>query len=161
MMVEGSYSFAGTRQAVWNLLLDETVIGLAMPGCRQLTRVSPVRYEGLMQVGVGPITAAEFSVSIDLRDLNPPRSYVMEVDGQGRFGFTRGTARVSLDEEGRGTVMNYEADLMIGGKIASVGQRLLDTVSRVMTRRGLDTLAAEMERRLAADSSGTASGGAS
>jgi carbon monoxide dehydrogenase subunit G len=160
MIVEGTYSFTGSRQAVWNLLLDECVLGLAMPGCRQLTRVSPERYEGLMQVGVGPITAAEFRVAIGLRELNPPHSYVMDVDGQGRFGFTRGTAHVSLIEASGGTIMTYQADLMVGGKIAGVGQRLLDTVSRMMTRRGLDTLAAELERRLAANSPGAGNGGA-
>jgi carbon monoxide dehydrogenase subunit G len=158
MIVEGEYSFSGKRQAVWDLLLDAEVIGRAMPGGRSLSRVAADRYEGLMQVGIGPITAAEFTVAIGLRDVNPPTSYQMVVDGQGRFGFTRGTADVKLadGEGGGGTVMTYRADLMVGGKIASLGQRLLDTVSRMMTRRGLDSLAAELRRRLGGDSSGGA-----
>lgn len=151
MIVEGTFAFSGTRQAVWDLLLDADVIGHAMPGGKSLKRVSPERYEGLMQVGIGPITAAEFTVVIGLRNVDAPNRYVMDVDGQGRFGFTRGSAEVALTDEGTGTTMAYRADLMVGGKIASVGQRLLDTVSRMMTRRGLDLLATELERRLAAD----------
>jgi hypothetical protein len=74
----------------------------------------------------------------------------MEVDGRGRFGFTRGTAEVTLHHDGPATTMSYRADLMVGGKIASVGQRLLDTVSRMLTRRGLDAVASELTRRLEA-----------
>ena len=154
MIVDGAYTFAATRQAVWDLLLDAEVIGAAMPGGKALRRVAPDRYEGLMQVGIGPITAAEFRLAIGLLEVDPPSRYVMEVDGQGRFGFTRGTAEVVLTEAGGGTTMSYRADLMVGGKIASVGQRLLDTVSRMMTRRGLEAVASDMERRLGLSSGG-------
>jgi hypothetical protein len=99
-------------------------------------------------VGVGPVTAAEFDLRIVLTELTPPVSFLMSVDGTGRFGFTKGQARVSLEPDGTGTRMNYNADLHVGGKIAAVGQRLLDVVSRAMLRTGLEALGKEVEDRL-------------
>ncbi len=151
MIVEGTHVFAGRPEAVWDLLLDPTVIAKAMPGTRELVREGPDRYRGRMQISIGPITAAEFALLITLADLDPPRRFVMHVDGTGRFGFTRGAAEVTLAPEGEGTAMGYRADLQVGGKIAGVGQRLLDMVSRAMLRSGLDALGAELSARLAED----------
>jgi carbon monoxide dehydrogenase subunit G len=101
-----------------------------------------------MRVGIGPITAAEFDLSITLADVQKPASYTMLLDGKGRFGFTRGTARVELQPDSAGTVMRYRADLTVGGKIAALGQRLLDSVSRLLTRQGLEALNRELTQRL-------------
>ncbi|HXY68144.1 MAG TPA: carbon monoxide dehydrogenase subunit G [Gemmatimonadales bacterium] len=149
MIVEGDYTFAGTREAVWEALLDPEVIAHTMPGTQEMVRVAPDRYEGRMRVGVGAITAAEFQLAVQLVDVVPPERYTMEIDGRGRFGFTRGTATVNLSPDGAGTVMRFRADMQVGGKIAAVGQRLLDSVSKMMTKQGLEALAAEVKRRLA------------
>ncbi|MGH7561452.1 MAG: CoxG family protein [Gemmatimonadales bacterium] len=147
MIVEGTTRFSAAPDAVWEALLDPAVIAKAMPGTRELVESAPGDYRGRMQVGIGPITAAEFDLRILLSDLEPPKSFVMNVDGNGRFGFTRGRANVSLSPEGTGTTMNYRADLQVGGKIAAVGQRLLDVVSRALLRSGLEALGKEVERR--------------
>jgi len=150
MIVEGTHTFPGPRATVWKMLLDPDVLAKTMPGATVITRVAEDRYEGKMKVGVGPITAAEFEVTITLSDAVPPSAYKMLIEGKGRFGFTRGSAAVTLAEDGAGTAMQYQADLQIGGKIAAVGQRLLDTVSRMMLRQGLEAMTKELERRLAA-----------
>jgi carbon monoxide dehydrogenase subunit G len=150
MIVEGSYGFAAPVERVFTLLLDPDVMAKAMPGARDLKRVGDDRYEGVIRVGVGPITAAEFSLAVQLKDVAPPQRYAMDIDSKGRFGFTRGTAQVQLTPTAAGTEMNYRADLQVGGKIAGVGQRLLDSISKLMTRQGLDALSKEIERRLAA-----------
>jgi len=155
VIVQGEYAFPGTREAIWELLLDPAVIARTMPGTEEMVRVAPDRYEGRMRVGVGAITAAEFTVSVQLADVVPPERYTMQIDGRGRFGFTRGTAQVRLAAEGAGTVMRFEADLQVGGKIAAVGQRLLDSVSKLMTRQGLESLSKEVNRRLASADSGS------
>jgi carbon monoxide dehydrogenase subunit G len=149
MIVEGSHTFPGPREVVWKMLLDPDVLAKTMPGASTITRVADDRYEGKMKVGVGPITAAEFEVTITLSDPVPPERYRMTIEGRGRFGFTRGNAAVTLATDGAGTAMHYQADLQIGGKIAAVGQRLLDTVSKMMLRQGLEAMTREMERRLA------------
>lgn len=148
MIVEGTYPLAGTPPVIWDLLMDPEVLAKAMPGTKQLVRTAPDRYEGIMGVGIGPITAAEFELTITLSDVNQPHSYTMQIDGKGRFGFTRGVAKVDLAPEGAGSVMRYNADLQVGGKIAALGQRLLDSVSKLLTRQGLEALNRELKRRL-------------
>ncbi len=148
MIVEGTYAFGATREALWELLMDPSVIAKTMPGTKRLERVSPERYEGLMHVGVGPITAAEFQLVVTIAEAVRPERYTMLVDAKGRFGFTRGTAHVELVPDGDLTAMRYRAELEVGGKIAGVGQRVLDGVSKLMSRLGLEALSREVERRL-------------
>lgn len=148
MIVEGTYPLPGTPAVIWDLLMDPDVLAKAMPGTKQLVRTAPDRYEGIMRVGVGPITAAEFELTIALTDVQAPESYAMQIEGKGRAGFTRGTATVELVPDGAGTVMRYSADLQVGGKIAALGQRLLDSVSRLLTRQGLEALNQELKNRL-------------
>ena len=148
MIVEGTYPLPGAPPVIWDLLMDPDVLAKAMPGTKQLIRTAPDRYEGIMRIGIGPITAAEFELAIQLTDVERPASYAMQIDGKGRAGFTRGTARVELVPEVAGSVMKYSDDLQVGGKIAAVGQRLLDSVSRLLTRQGLEALHRELQLRL-------------
>jgi carbon monoxide dehydrogenase subunit G len=149
MIVEGTHVFPGPREAVWSLLLDPDVLAKTMPGTATITRVSDERYEGTMAMGIGPISAASFDVVITMTDRVEPERYEMLIEGRGKFGFTRGKAAVSLTPEGAGTLMRYQADLVVGGKIAAVGQRLLDSVSKMLLRQGLEAMTRELTRRLA------------
>jgi carbon monoxide dehydrogenase subunit G len=148
MIVEGAYPLPGTPGAIWDLLMDPSVMGKAMPGTRELVRSAPDHYQGVMRVGIGPITAAEFDLTITLAGVQRPERYDMQIDSKGRFGFTRGTAHVELTPDGAATVMQYHADLQIGGKIAALGQRLLDSVSKLLIRQGLESLQRELRDRL-------------
>ena len=149
MIVEGTHFFPGPREVVWALLLDPDVLAKTMPGTASIVRVADDRYEGTMAMGIGPITAAVFDVVITMTDQVAPEHYTMQIEGRGKFGFTRGKASVTLASEGTGTSMRYQADLVVGGKIAAVGQRLLDSVSKMMLRQGLDAMTRELEHRLA------------
>jgi uncharacterized protein len=149
MILDGEHTFNGPRQTVWNLLQDPEVLAKAMPGARKLVRTGDGTYEGVIRIGVGPVTAAEWTLNVSIREPVEPESYVMQVESKGALGFTRGTADVNLDEvDGGATRMRYHADLSIGGKVASVGQRLLDQVAKMMTKQGLDALNRELESRL-------------
>lgn len=148
MIVDGEHTFNGPRQTVWDLLQDPEVLSKAMPGARKLVRTGDGTYEGVIRIGIGPVTAAEWTLNVAIREPVEPESYIMQVDGKGALGFTRGSANVNLDEVEGGTRMRYHADLSIGGKVASVGQRLLDQVAKMMTRQGLDALNKELEARL-------------
>jgi carbon monoxide dehydrogenase subunit G len=149
MIIEGAQVFQAVPETVWNFLMDAEVLARVMPGTRELKQVGDGRYSGKMAVTLGPITAAEFALDINLSDVERPRRYVMNVDASGKLGFTRGQARVLLESESNGTRMDYRADLQMGGKIASVGQRLLDLVSRTMLKNGMEALVAEVDRRVA------------
>jgi uncharacterized protein len=149
MIVHGDYQFPAPRATVWELLQDPAVLVKAMPGAKRLERVGEHRYEGVMRVGVGPVTAAEWTVQVELHDLKPPESYAMRIDSKGPLGFTRGSATVTLEPvEDVVTRMLYRADLQVGGRVAAVGQRLLDQVARMLTKHGLEALAKELEARL-------------
>lgn len=150
MKVEGTFTFRGPRQLVWDLLQDPAVLAKAMPGTKRLERTAPDRFEGVMKVSLGPVTAAEFALVVTLRDQVAPERFAMDIDSKGGLGFTRGTALVELAEAGAGeTTMRYSSDLQIGGKIAAVGQRILDSAARMMTQKGLDAMQRELETRLA------------
>ena len=154
MKVEGAHTFSASREEVWKLLLDPQVIAKTMPGATDMKLIGDGKYQGKIKVGIGAITAAEFEVSITLVDVFTPERYTMEIDGRGGLGFTRGTALVELlpATAGPGTLLHYKAEMQVGGRIAAVGQRLLDSVSKMMARQGLEALSTELERRLSGGS---------
>ena len=149
MILTGTFTFNGPRTAVWDLLQDPAVLAKALPGTKSLTKTAEDRYQGVMKVSVGPMTAAEFAVNVELTDKVAPEKFSMHIDGKGAVGFTKGTATIALREEpGPVTVMQYSSDVQIGGKIAAVGQRLLESVGKMMTRQALDALNKELQTRL-------------
>lgn len=149
MILSGTYTLNGPRAVVWVLLQDPTVLAKVLPGTKTLTRTADDRYVGVMKVSVGPITAAEFVVNVELKDKVAPEKLSMHIDGKGGVGFTKGTAVIDLQEQpGPVTVMTYNSDVQVGGKIAAVGQRLLESVGKMMTKQALDALNKELETRL-------------
>jgi len=147
--IAGEYVFNGPREAVWALVRDPDVLATALPGTQSLNRLSENEYEGEMHVRVGPV-AGVFSGRIVVSDEVPPESYTLSVEGKGAPGFAKGTGHVQLMDQGDGTtLMKYEGEVQIGGKIASVGQRLLDTASKSMIRQGLEALNRALEARVA------------
>jgi carbon monoxide dehydrogenase subunit G len=149
MILTGTFTFNGPRATVWQLLQDPTVLAKALPGTKTLTKTSEDHYEGVMKVSVGPMTAAEFVVKVVLKDKIEPEQFSMHIDGKGGAGFTSGIATIELLEQpGPVTVMNYTSDVQIGGRIAGVGQRLLESVGKMMTKQALDALNKELETRL-------------
>ena len=154
MIVQGEYTFAGPRQAVWDLLQDPDVLVKVMPGARHREQTGDGEYAGVIRIGVGPVTAAEWKLAVTLADRVPPESYVMHVDSKGPIGFTQGKANVELLDENGSTRMRYLADLHVGGKVAGIGQRLLEQVAKVMTKQGLESLNRELNARLNEDATG-------
>ena len=149
MILSGTFTFEGPRARVWEILQDPDVLAKALPGTKSLTKVGDDRFQGVMKVSVGPMSAAEFAISVELKDKIVPETFTMLIDGKGAVGFTKGTATIAL-EEGPGpvTVMSYTSDVQIGGKIAAVGQRLLESVGKMMTRQALEALNKELKARL-------------
>jgi len=150
MILNGTYTFNGPRVRVWEILQDPTVLAKALPGTKTLTQVGEDRYQGVMKVSVGPVNAAEFAMNVELKDKVAPEKFAMVIDGKGGVGFTKGTAAIALEEQpGPVTVMTYTSDVQVGGRIAAVGQRLLESVGKMMTRQALEALNAELKSRLA------------
>lgn len=154
MKLEGEYTFNGPREEVWKIVRDPEVLATALPGTQSLDQVGDNEYVGEMNVRIGPV-AGVFSGNILVSDEVPPESLTLTVDGKGKPGFVKGVGNCNLLDQNDGTtLMKYEGDVQIGGRLASVGQRLLDTTSKSMIRQGLEALNAALEARVAADEEG-------
>lgn len=123
-------------QAVWDALNDPDVLGTCITGCQEVTRVDEHNFNVRVKAKVGPVSAT-FQAALELKDLDPPRSYVIEggVKG-GAAGFGKGTASVQLEESGTEaaprTLLNYTVNASVGGKLAQIGSRLVDGAARKM-----------------------------
>jgi len=149
VILSGTFTFNGPRATVFELLQDPAVLAKALPGTKSLTKTGEDQYEGVMKVSIGPMSSAEFIVKVELKDKIAPERFTMHIDGKGGVGFTTGTATIELQEQaGPTTVMTYTSNVQIGGKIAGVGQRLLESVGKMMTREALDSLNKELQSRL-------------
>jgi len=147
LVIAGEYAFRVEPRELYTLLLDPDVLAGIMPGAQRLTRTGD-RYVGVLKVGVGPISAAEFALEVGIEDPVPGVSYVMRIDARGRLGFVTGSARVALVPGTAGTKMTYQAELRVGGTIAAVGQRMLDSVGRMMSAQGLKALDRTISERV-------------
>lgn len=131
MKIEGTREIAAPREKVWAALLDPNTLAKAIPGCEGLEEIGPGEYKAVMKVGVGAIKGT-FEGKVRLSDLDAPNRYRMAVEGKGSPGFVRGDATMSLSDVSSGTQVAYDADVQVGGLIASVGQRMLGGVSKMM-----------------------------
>ena len=148
MQLNGEYTFNGPREEVWDLLQDPDVLKAAMPGAKKLEKIADDQYEAELQVRVGPVNGV-FATTISLTDKMPPEQYTMLVDSKGPTGFAKGTARVTLtQQDANTTLMQSDATLQVGGRIASVGQRMIDTVSKSMTRQSLEAMNGALQAHL-------------
>jgi uncharacterized protein len=131
MKLEGVYEVPAPRAKVWDAFLDPEHLRQAIPGCEKLEAVGPDEYRATMKVGVGGVKGT-FEGKVRLTDKHPPDSYKMAVEGSGGPGFIRGETVISLTDSGAGTRVSYTADVQVGGLVASVGQRMLGGVSKMM-----------------------------
>ncbi len=144
MEFSGEYRIPAPCRQVWEALNDPVVLQACIPGCRQLEKVSATEFIATVVSKVGPISAT-FRGNVLLSDLDPPNGYTLTGRGQGgAAGFARMSAAVTLRPDGEGTVLNYRASAEIGGKLASVGSRLVQTVAR----KNADDFFAAFARRL-------------
>ncbi len=132
MQQTGEYRIAAAREKVWLALNDPDVLAQCIEGCQSMTKVAEDAYTTSIKAKVGPVSAT-FSADLNLSDLNPPSSYTLNgsVKG-GAAGFGKGAARVSLVEDGDATILRYQVDANVGGKLAQVGSRLIDGAARKM-----------------------------
>ena len=149
MKVAGEYRFEAPPEEVWQALLDPEVLAAIMPGCKKLELTGENQYEGVLDMKVGPVQG-QFQGKVNLENLDPPNGYDLKLDGQGAPGFVKATAKVAIVGDGEGTAMTYEGDAQVGGRIASVGQRLLDSSSKAIIKQSLEGLDGQVSARAAA-----------
>ncbi|MDP4006339.1 carbon monoxide dehydrogenase subunit G [Methylobacterium sp. NEAU K] len=144
MDITGEYRIAAPRSAVWAALNNPDVLARCIPGCKDLARVSPEEFAAKVALKIGPVSAT-FAGTVRLEDVRAPEGYTLAGQGNGGMaGFAKGGAVVSLREEGDGTLLTYEAKAEIGGKIASLGGRLIQATSRKLADQFFGAFAAEL-----------------
>ncbi|MFM0204135.1 carbon monoxide dehydrogenase subunit G [Paraburkholderia fungorum] len=136
-------------EAVWRALNDPAVLEACLPGCKSLAMLDERHFESTVQIRVGPV-AATFKSNVALSDLDPPRAYTIVGTGNaGAVGFAKVTARVQLEPEGETTVLAYDADVEIGGKLMSVGSRLIQSAAGKNLDAFFGALKAHIEKEAA------------
>lgn len=146
MKVEGTHTFSAPRDLVWEMLQDPQVLANVMPGCEKLDKTGDNEYQGVLMIRIGPVQG-KFNGTVTMSDINEPESYNLTVDGKGAPGFVKGAGALHLTAENGSTRMTYEGDAQVGGRIASVGQRLLDTSARAIIRQSLEGLDQQITAR--------------
>ncbi len=130
MEMKGEYTISAPRDAVWAALNNTEILKAAIPGCDSIIRLSETEIEATVTAKVGPVKAS-FKGLVTLSDLDPPNGYTIRGEGKGGVaGFAKGGAKVRLTEAAEGTVLRYEVDASVGGKLAQIGGRLVDSTAK-------------------------------
>lgn len=130
MEMMGKEEIAAPREKVWEALNDPDVLRQCIPGCQELEKTSDNEMTATVKVKVGPVSA-NFKGHVTLENIVAPKSYTIVGEGKGGIaGFAKGGADVKLEEEGGITILNYEVTAQVGGKLAQMGSRLIDSTSK-------------------------------
>ncbi len=155
MKIAGEHHYDVPRDDVFEALLDPEVLSRTLPGCEDLSRVGENEYAGKLKMKVGPVQGI-FQGGVELTDLDPPNGYNLTLNGRGAPGFVKGTGSIRLEEKDGGTLLCYDIDAQVGGRIAAVGQRLIESSAKVITRQGLKGLGKQLDARQAATAASSA-----
>ncbi len=139
MKISGSYTVPAARERAYQLLQDPAVLAKCMPGTDHLDRVGDNEYEMKMKMAIASIGGL-FSGKVRITDANPPESFKLVVEGTGKIGFVKGEGLLTLSPQGDSTDVKYEGDVQVGGTIAGVGQRLLDTTAKMIIKKFFEKL---------------------
>jgi carbon monoxide dehydrogenase subunit G len=130
MKMAAEQRIAASRQRVWEALNDPEILRASIPGCQSLERESDARFTATVEVKVGPI-GARFKGAVSFEELSPPNGYTLILEGNGGIaGTVRGSAKVRLSEERGGTLISYDVDAQVGGRMAQLGGPIIDATAR-------------------------------
>lgn len=138
MEMSGEVRIDASVDEVWAALNDAEILKACIPGCQELEKVSDTEMTAKVVLKIGPVKA-KFGGEVTLENLNPPNSYSIVGEGKGGIaGFAKGGADVLLEQDGDETVLKYEAKAQVGGKIAQLGSRLIDSTSKKLANQFFD-----------------------
>ena len=141
MKISGSYTLAVGAERAYQALQDPTLLAQCMPGCESLDLVGPNKYAMKMKMALAAFSGL-FDGSVEIANANPHTSFQLIVEGKGKIGFMKGTGNITckpLTEAS--TEVHYEGDVQVGGTIAAVGSRLVDSTSKMMIKKFFDKFA--------------------
>ena len=139
MQMNGEHRIEASREAVWEALNDPDVLKACIPGCEVVKRISETEFSAVVKAKVGPVSA-KFDGAVTLADLRPPESYRIIGEGKGSAGFAKGGADVKLTEDGEATLLAYDVEAQVGGKLAQIGSRLIDGAAKKLAGEFFESL---------------------
>ena len=142
MNITGQHNVSAPRRRVWELLHDPDALQRMVPGCQSLEAETPTKFSATLAVGVGPIRG-RFSGTVEIEDVAANESYRMTLNGQGPTGFVSGEGTITLSDDGDGTLVAVEADAQIGGTLAQIGSRMIQTAVRMLMGQFFEALSKE------------------
>ncbi len=144
MEMTGEYKIAAPRSKVWEALNDPETLAKCIPGCQELNKDSDTELSATVKSKVGPVSAT-FTGKVTISDIDPPNGYRISGEGSGGVaGFAKGGAEVKLADDGDDTVLTYVADAQVGGKLAQIGSRLIDSTAKKMAKEFFGKFAEEV-----------------
>jgi carbon monoxide dehydrogenase subunit G len=145
MTMTGEVALPATRDVVWAKLNDAEVLKACIPGCEELNKNSDTEFQAVAVTKIGPVKA-RFKGKVQLTDLDPPNGYRISGEGDGGVaGFAKGGATVTLVEQEGGTLLTYNVEAQIGGKLAQLGQRLVNGAAKKIADEFFKNFAATMQ----------------
>jgi carbon monoxide dehydrogenase subunit G len=141
--LSGMWTLAVPPERAYTLLQDPVVLARSMPGCEGLHRIGENEYAMKMKVTLASL-AGKFDGKVRISEPNPPTSFRLLVEGSGRIGFLKGDGVLRLDAVAGGSTVHYEGDVQVGGTIANVGQRLIETTARMLIKRFFEKVSTEI-----------------
>jgi carbon monoxide dehydrogenase subunit G len=153
MKIEGSHIIKAPRESLYQLMVDPEILRRCVPGCQSLEDAGNGHYKMTLKAGVGSIKGI-FTGAIKLDEMHEPEHYKMTVDAKGPAGFLKGVGLIALTEQGDVTTINYTGETSVGGTIASVGQRMVQSTAKMMAGQFFAAIEAEAVAILNAEGSG-------
>ncbi|PLS20652.1 CoxG family protein [Neptunicoccus cionae] len=145
MDMSGEYRIAAPIQTVWDAIQDPEILRGAIPGCEELEKTGETEMSAKVSLKIGPVKA-KFAGEVALKDLVAPNSLKIEGEGKGGIaGFAKGGADVQLAEDGNETILTYQAEAQVGGKIAQLGSRLIQSTAAKLADKFFANLRDELE----------------
>jgi carbon monoxide dehydrogenase subunit G len=145
MDMTGERRIPAPRQTVWEALNNPEVLKASIPGCESLEKLADDQMKATAAVKVGPISA-RFTGKVQLSDIDPPNGYRISGEGQGGVaGFAKGGANVALADDGADTLLSYQVNAQVGGKLAQLGGRLIDATAKQMADAFFDRFSKQVQ----------------
>ncbi len=144
MKLAGTATLPGTPEQVWELLNDPARLAKALPGCERLEPDGPDRYKAVIKFALAAVSGS-YNGSVELSDKKPPHSLRLKMDGRGLPGWVKGEGELKLAAKKNETEVSYSGDAQVGGMIASVGQRMMESAAKRIVQQFFESVAKQMK----------------
>jgi len=144
MKLNGSYEINAPRDKVFASITDPNVLQRCIEGCEKMLKTAENSYDAHLKLGIAGLKGS-YVGKVQLKDVKPPESYTLIMEGKGTPGFVKGTAKITLVDKGDKTELRYEANSQVGGMIAAIGSRLVEAIGKKMADDFFKKFAAQIQ----------------